>query len=137
MTLRDTPAAREGDTRTVPPAGCGLSRALRVDQSQHFKDAFDRCPGFRGRFLVLWWRHNDSEVTRLGVVASRKSFRRAVDRARAKRLLREAFRLNRHRLRIGVDVILVARHMVLDVKRQPVEADLLDVARRAGILGKA
>jgi ribonuclease P protein component len=84
--------------------------------------------------MVMWLRWADDASLRLGVVASRKSFRRAVARARAKRLLREAFRLNRYRLKPGCDVVLVARYTISDVKRQQVEEDLLAVARRAGIL---
>jgi len=70
-------------------------------------------------------------------VAAKKTFRRAVDRSRAKRLLREAFRLNRWRLAGDVDVILVARSAILKVGRRAVEQDLLEAAARAGIFTPA
>jgi len=73
---------------------------------------------------------------RVGVVAAKRSFRRAVERSRAKRLLREAFRLNRSRLRGDRDVILVARRGILEVSRQDVEKELLKLAAGAGILEK-
>jgi len=50
-----------------------------------------------------------------GVVASRRTFRRSVDRSRAKRLLRESYRLNRFRFCGKVDVVLVAKHDILNV----------------------
>jgi len=71
------------------------------------------------------------------VVASRRSFRRAVDRARAKRLLRESFRLNRHRFTGAVDVILVARMSLSAVRRPEAERDLLRLAEKAGLLRPA
>jgi ribonuclease P protein component len=71
---------------------------------------------------------------RLGVVAGRRSFRRAVDRARVKRLLREAYRLNRFRFSGQWDVILIARDPALQVKRQDIERELLALAGRAGLL---
>jgi ribonuclease P protein component len=81
----------------------------------------------------MWLRRGEGASLRLGVVASRRSFRRAVDRARAKRLLREAYRLNRDRLCGDCDVILVARRDILQAKRQDVEKDLLEAAGKAGI----
>jgi len=83
--------------------------------------------------MVMWVRNGRDANLRLGVIASRRSFRRAVDRARAKRLLREAYRLNRAKLRGKVDVILLARPAILGVKRQAVDKDLMVLARKAGL----
>jgi ribonuclease P protein component len=73
---------------------------------------------------------------RLGVVASRRSFRRAVDRARAKRMLREAYRLNRHRFGAAGVVVLVARPALLAAHLASVEQDLLSLADRGRIMGE-
>lgn len=83
----------------------------------------------------MWLRPGEGASLRLGVVASKRTFRRAVDRARAKRLLREAFRLNRGRLDGAYDVVLVARRRILEVKRPAVDRDLMIAAQRAGIAG--
>lgn len=52
---------------------------------------------------------NGLEVARLGISVGRKKVRRASDRNRTKRLLREAFRLTKHELPIGVDFVVVPR----------------------------
>lgn len=83
--------------------------------------------------MVLWVRRGTGANRRLGVVASRRSFRRAVDRGRAKRLLREAYRLNRQFLHGDLDVILLARPAILAAGIKDVEKDFLIVARRAGL----
>ena len=46
-------------------------------------------------FLVYYRVHNDSELSKLqaGFNASKKNFKKAVDRNRAKRILREVYRL--------------------------------------------
>ena len=106
-----------------------------MDRSGAFREVFDRGRSHPGRFLVLWVRGDGSPSYRLGVVASRRTFRKAVQRSRAKRLLREAFRLNRHKLAGGGDIVLIGRRRILGTSRPGVDADLLRVAGRAGILG--
>jgi ribonuclease P protein component len=60
---------------------------------------------------------------RLGITASKKMSRRAVDRNRTKRLLREAFRQNSaglDALKYRYDWVINARRSMLDVKSQAV-----------------
>ena len=58
-----------------------------------YKRVFDRGRSVRGRLLVAWHLEADDADQMAGVVVSKKSFHDAVDRNRAKRLLREAYRL--------------------------------------------
>jgi len=114
-----------------------LSRAQRVTGSSIFKEAFADGSHYAGKFIVLWLRRGEGAKLRLGVVASKRSFRKAVERSRAKRLLREAYRLNRFRLHGDYDVILVARRSILKASRQVVERELLSLVENAGILKNA
>jgi ribonuclease P protein component len=57
---------------------------------------------------MLFVRPNDSSHARLGIITSKRVARRAVDRNRARRLVREAFRKLRHRLD-GIDVVVQLR----------------------------
>lgn len=63
---------------------------------------------FPGRFYMLYYRDNQTDCPRLGVVASNRNVRRAVDRNRVKRIAREAFRRYQQQLR-SVDIIVVAK----------------------------
>ena len=69
-------------------------------------------------------------ASRLGVVTSKK-IGDAVARSRARRLLRESFRLHQHALTGAVDLVLVARPSIAGRKFAEVERDFLRVLRQA------
>jgi ribonuclease P protein component len=112
----------------------GLSRAQRLGKSYFFREAFAQDKSWRGRCMVMWVRSGADAGMRLGVVAGKKTFAKACWRSRAKRLLREAFRLNRYRLGGAYDVVLLARRPIMDASRQDVEKDFLILCERAGLL---
>jgi ribonuclease P protein component len=56
----------------------------------------------------VYLRANGLSEARLGIIASTRAARRAVDRNRFKRMAREAFRQSRHRLG-GMDVVIQLR----------------------------
>jgi ribonuclease P protein component len=71
-----------------------------------------------------------SQTSRLGVVTSKK-IGNAVARSRARRLLRECFRLHQRDLARPVDLVLVARPSIAGKKLADVEKDLMGVLRQA------
>lgn len=119
-------AAQTGD------AGAVLPGTFRLDSSK-YKAVFAEKKSFYGQTLVIWVAHMPDAGRRAGVVVSKRTFRRAVDRNRAKRLMREAFRLSRRRLMPEVDVILIARGGIAGKKCQDVMRDFERVCRRAKI----
>ena len=81
--------------------------------------------------LILNWKEAPS--TRLGVVTSRR-IGSAVERNRARRLLRECFRPIQVKLNKPVEMVLVARKSINGRKMVQVEVDFLTALNRAGLL---
>jgi ribonuclease P protein component len=108
-------------------------RSARILLSRDFQNVFDHETNVVGKLMVMWLGKSEGPGFRLGVIASKRTFRRAVDRNRAKRLLREAFRLNRATLKGSGDLVIVARRRILGMKRQAVEREFMKLAHRLGI----
>ncbi|HOW96528.1 MAG TPA: ribonuclease P protein component [Kiritimatiellia bacterium] len=119
-------------SRRAPDAVLGRER--RLIRSALFREAYDQGRRQFGRCMVLWLRSGEGAALRLGVVTGRK-VGGAVQRNRARRRLREAFRRNRHRFAGTWDVVLVARRAALDASWDDLSAELLSLARKAGLMG--
>ena len=107
---------------------------FRLRRGKDFDRLFDEAKSVVGRTMVLRALPSAGNISRCGVIASKRTFRRAVDRNRAKRLLREAFRLERAKLPFACDVVLVARKRILEVHIAGVREDFGQLAFRAGEL---
>jgi len=81
------------------------------------------------RILRLHARPNDLAVARLAISVPGRLCD-AVRRNRWKRMVREAFRLNKEAIGVGLDLIVVPTRPPGDLKRQEVEAALVDAVRR-------
>ena len=86
-----------------------------------------------GSVIANWVRLPRGTPSRLGVITAAK-IGNAVVRSRARRLLREAFRLHQQDLGQPVDLVLVARASIASKAFVEVERDFLTTLRKAGLL---
>ncbi|HEY5298711.1 MAG TPA: ribonuclease P protein component [Verrucomicrobiae bacterium] len=119
---------------TAPPKRLRLSRKARLAQSRDF--ARVRQQGERlaqGCLIANWNKLPEGAKPKLGVVTSKK-IGNAVARSRARRLLRESFRLHQNEFAQPVELVLVARNSIAGKKFTAVEKDFLAALDRAGLL---
>ncbi len=118
----------------VAPAGpFRLRREQRIRQGRDFLRAKNAGQRVAVGCLALNWMEMSGGRARVGVITSRK-IGGAVQRARARRLLREAFRLHQHELTRPADLVLVARLSIAGKSFADVERDYLTALRRAKLL---
>ena len=100
---------------------------------QKYRRIFDRGRSVRGRLLVAWYLSDKDADRQAGVVVSKKTFHDAVDRNRAKRLMREAFRLavKDGAMPEATDWIFVAKRGIAGKKVRETMEEILWCAKRS------
>ncbi len=114
-----------------------LPKAEHLRKPAEFQLVYKTGKRFDGRFMSAFILPNNLPINRLGITASRKAVGNAVQRNRAKRLLREAFRLSKSELGellIRYDFVFNARRNLLTVKMQEPLADFQKIIRQIKLL---
>lgn len=96
-----------------------LPKEARLAKRAEFLRVYESGSRIEGRFMTVFLLPNNKGRHRVGITATKKAIGKAHDRNRAKRLLRESFRLSRaelDRVETKFDWVLNARRNILWVK---------------------
>ena len=110
-----------------------MKRAVTLKENYEFRRLYQKGASAVGGGMVLYCRKNRLGHNRLGVTVSVK-LGHAVVRNRARRRLREVYRLNSGRLRQGYDMILVARGRTLTASWKELNDTFLRLCRKLELL---
>lgn len=130
----ETPSGKR--TQTIDGSSLlnlGFPKEERLRKRSEFLNVYDKGRRIDGRYMTVFILPNGRPVHRLGVTATKKAVGKAHDRNRAKRLLRETFRLSRAELAaVGekFDLVINARREILAGKLAEPLAEFGQIVKR-------
>ncbi|WP_428606494.1 ribonuclease P protein component [Sedimenticola sp.] len=101
-----------------------FGRNRRLVKPVEFKRVFQNSRRSSDRCFTVLFLANDTPHARLGLAIAKKILKRAVDRNRVKRLIRESFRLKQHDL-AGLDLVVMCARGI-DLSNKHLLRDSLD-----------
>ena len=113
-----------------------MKRTVTIKENYVFRRMYSKGRSAVTPMVVVYCRKNGRDHNRLGVTVSTK-LGTAVVRNRARRRLREVYRLALPGLRPGYDVVLVARYRCLSAPWGKLTAAFARACRELGLLEEA
>ncbi len=113
-----------------------LKKELRIRKQKDFDKIFSKGAYFSEKFLVLKTVENGLEVSRIGFIVSNKISKKAVERNRIKRLLREAIRLKWNKIKPGFDSVFIFRGKEVKKSFDEINVVVEKLLKRSGLLLK-
>ena len=113
-----------------------MKPAVTLKENYEFRRMYQKGASAVGSGMVLYCRKNRLGRSRLGVTVSVR-LGHAVVRNRARRRLREVYRLNLDRLKPGYDIILVGRSRTAGAPWKELNDTFLRLCRKLDLLEKS
>lgn len=110
-----------------------MEKKLRLKSNRDFRNTYDKGKSFANKYLVIFFRKNGLDNSRLGVAVTKK-LGNSVVRNKVKRRIREAYRLNNHRIKEGFDIVILSRVSAKEVGYKEIESALLHLLKLAKLL---
>lgn len=110
-----------------------LDKSCRIRQNREYRRIYARGKRFSNRAGLLYVTSAGKEPVRMGFVVT-KRIGHAFARNRAKRLMKEVYRLHRHELKAGHEIILLASRFLTEVPYKEAEKALLSLWRKADLM---
>lgn len=92
-----------------------MSKIITLNKNREFSRIYSRGMSYVSPVLVVYILKNRENTARMGITTSKK-IGNAVQRNRARRVMREAYRALLPRIRPGFDIVLVARKKTWSIK---------------------
>lgn len=114
-------------------ASLSFKKSAHLKKSKEFKKTYSLGKSYANKLLVLYVWPKEEEQLKIGFSVGKK-IGKAVVRNRVKRLIREAYRLNQHKVKKqGMNLVFIARNRAKDADFLQIERALLDLFKRANI----
>ena len=111
----------------------GMRNTAMLKENRDFRRIYKKGRACVGREVVVYCLKNRSPRNRIGITTGKK-LGNAVERNRAKRIIRESYRLLEGRTQTGWDFVFVARSRALRIKMDEMKRTMANLFEKAGVL---
>ena len=110
-----------------------LDKTRRIINNNEYRLVYKHGKYEVGRLCVLYRMPVATQKTSIGFVTGKK-VGCAVERNRARRLMKEVYRLNQHQIREGYHIVIVGRGPLKDATYERAEKEILYLLRKSKLL---
>jgi len=103
----------------------------RILKRDVFRRVYEEGRKIHCRYFTAFVLLNPDDRTRIGITTTRK-MGNSVERNRARRLVREAFRRNKWIVPAGVDIVINAKRSLVEAAYSDFEVEFVSFLQRAG-----
>lgn len=107
--------------------------SVSLKLNRDFRRAYGKGKSTAVSTMALYIRENKLNINRVGITVSTK-IGKAVQRNKIRRRFREIYRLNEEKIKIGYDIVIVARHKSRTADFWNLESEFKRAAEKLGIL---
>ena len=100
---------------------------------ENFSKVYNKGKSVGGRYVVIFYMPNNLPYNRIAFLASKK-VGNSVNRNRARRLMKEAYRLRNFEVANGYDLIFIARNTISNVKCDDVKKSMRNSLSKTGVM---
>ena len=111
-----------------------LKKEFRLRKQRDFENVFKKGFYFSDDFLLLKIVKNNLPVSRFGFIVSKKISKKAVERNRVKRLLRESIRSMQKDIRIGFDAVFISKTGIVGKEFKEVNKSVGELLKKSGLI---
>lgn len=113
----------------VSEASEKFPKSNRILKRDRFREVYDTGNKIQAMYFTAFVLPNQSERPRIGITATRK-IGNSVERNRARRMVRDAFRKNKWLVPNGVDIVINVRRHLVRATYQQIEGDLVSFLKK-------
>ena len=113
--------------------GFGIDTSRRIRNNSEYRLVYKHGKYEVGRMCVMYRMPVAKHPTRFGFVTGKK-VGCAVERNRARRLMKEVYRHHQHEVREGYDIVIVARAGISGANYERVEKEIMYLLKRLKLM---
>ena len=110
-----------------------MKRFPSIKKNSDFQAIYRTAKSYANRQLVMYVKKTGGQQSRIGISVSKK-VGNSVVRHHVTRLVRESYRLNKDRVRLGLDIVVVARPAAKEADFKKIESAYLHLCGLHNIL---